>query len=149
MQLNKICDSEERRLRWILNFKLPNYFKKVGWTLVILSLISLFATKLFEGDFDLLKTILKNLMLLGLLIVTLSKEKIEDEYIENLRSMAFRCAFILGVIYVLIQPLINYLAFVLVKPDKAMFQDLGDFQILWFLLVFYLTVFWVLKRRTK
>lgn len=132
-----------------MNFKLPNYFKKVGWTLVILSLISLFATKLFEGDFDLLKTILKNLMLLGLLIVTLSKEKIEDEYIENLRSMAFRCAFILGVIYVLIQPLINYLAFVLVKPDKAMFQDLGDFQILWFLLVFYLTVFWVLKRRTK
>ena len=149
MNHNKICDSEERRLKWLMNYKLPHSWKKVGWVLFIISLVSILLIKFLDGDFELLKAILKNSMLLGLLIVTLSKETIEDEFIENLRSKAFRGSFLVGVIYVLVQPLVNYVAFLIARPDKAEVEDLGDFQILWFLLVVYLTIFWMLKRKAK
>jgi L-asparagine transporter-like permease len=111
------------------------------------SLILILSTKFIDGNFDVLKTILKNTMLIGLLVVTISKEKIEDEFIENLRSKSFSLAFILGVVYVLVQPLINYVVAMLVEPKKASFENLGDFQILWFLLIVYLTAFWSLKRK--
>lgn len=147
MNKEKFCDAEERRLNWLINFRLPNYFKQIGWWLFFISLFSIFATTLFDGDFNIIKTVLKNVMLLSLLIVILSKEKIEDELIGNMRSRAFSFSFIIGVIYVLVQPLFNYAAFLLVKPEKAIFTDLGDFQILWFLLVVYLGTFWFLKKR--
>jgi hypothetical protein len=149
MNKRKFCKAEERRLNWLINFKLPNYWKKIGWGLLLISLVLILSTKFLDGNFDLLKSILKKAMLIGLLIVTISREKIEDEFIENLRSKSFTLAFILGVIYVLAQPLINYIAFLLFKPGKAIFEDLGDFQILWFLLVVYLTAFWSLKRRNS
>ena len=60
-----------------------------------------------DGDFIALKNILRKIILVGLLVITISKEKIEDEFIENLRSGAFSFAFGIGVGYVLIQPIIN------------------------------------------
>jgi hypothetical protein len=102
-----------------------------------------------DGDFSIIKSILKKTALFGLLIVIISKEKIEDELVENLRAKAFSFSFIIGVVYVLVQPLINYLFFIILKPQKANYEDLGDFQILWFLLIVYLTAFWFLKRRNS
>lgn len=149
MNKQKICTAEERRLNWLINFKLPNYWKKIGWSILFISFGFLIVSKFLDGDFSIIKSILKKTALLGLLIVTISKEKIEDELIENLRAKAFSFAFIIGVVYVLVQPLINYLAFVILKPQSANYEDLGDFQILWFLLVVYLTAFWYLKRRNS
>ena len=147
MNKRKFCEAEERRLNWLINFKLPNYWKKIGWSLFLVSLVLTLSTKLLDGNFDLQISILKKAMLIGLLIVTISREKIEDEFIENLRSKSFSLAFIIGVIYVLAQPLVNYIVSLILESEKASFEDLGDFQILWFLLVIYLTAFWSLKRR--
>ncbi|MCB0464386.1 MAG: hypothetical protein KDC78_01750 [Aequorivita sp.] len=147
MNKQKRCEGEERRLNWLINFKLPNYCKKIGWGILLVSLLLILVTKLLDGNFDLLKNILKKAMLLGLLIVTISREKIEDEFIENLRGKSFSFAFIVGVVFVLVQPVINYIVFLFFKPEKIIFKDLGDFQVLWFLLVVYLTAFWSLKRR--
>lgn len=147
MNKQKFCDAEERRLHWLVNFKLPNTWKKIGWGLLSLSFALLILTKFFDGDYLVIRSVLKKITLLGLLIVVISKEKIEDELVENLRGKAFSFAFIIGVVYVLVQPLINYVAFLLLKPEKANFEDLGDFQILWFLLVVYLMTFWFLKKR--
>ncbi len=149
MNKNKICDSEERRIHRLVNFKLPNHWKKIGWGLFFLSLGLLLLNRFVDVNHAIFKTILKNIILVGLLIITISKEKIEDELVENLRSKAFSFAFIIGVVYVLIQPLINYLVFLIVKPQNANYEDLGDFQILWFLLIVYLTAFWFLKRRNQ
>ncbi|SRX73645.1 hypothetical protein [Aequorivita antarctica] len=147
MNKQKFCEAEERRLNWLINFKLPNYWKKIGWGILVVSLALILSTKFIDGDFDLLKSILKKAMLIGLLIVTISREKIEDEFIENLRSKSFSLAFIFGVIYVLAQPVVNYIVSLILQSEKANYEDLGDFQILWFLLVVYLTAFWSLKRR--
>ena len=47
-------------------------------------------------------------ILLGMLMNSMSKEKIEDEYLGRLRSQSYRFSFIVVVLYALIQPLINF-----------------------------------------
>ncbi|MGO3181950.1 MAG: hypothetical protein ACTIJ9_03875 [Aequorivita sp.] len=95
MKEQKFCDGEERRLDWLITRRLPNSWKKVGWGILSLALILL--NRFLEIDHLLFKSILKKTMLIGLLIVTISKEKIEDERVETLRSKAFSFAFIVGV----------------------------------------------------
>lgn len=149
MEKQKFCSAEERQLNWFINFKLPNYWKKIGLGLFIIPILMFIAIKFMDNDFMVLKNVLRKIILVGLLIITISKEKIEDEFIESLRSRAFSFAFVIGAVYVLIMPIINYLVFSLIKPSKANFEDLGDFQVLWFLFFFYLVVFEMLKRKHR
>ena len=147
MNYKTISECEERRISKILNFKLPNYYKKVGWIGFALVSLSLIATKFFDGDFTILVEIFKRLLLVFLLVVVISKEKVEDEMIEKIRAKSFSLAFIGGVLYTLLQPLVNLIISALVRPDKVIFEDLGDFQVLWFMLIVYLVVFNKLKKR--
>ena len=146
--MKSISDCENNRMQKILNFKLPIYWKKIGWIGFALTMITLLSTKFFDGDLEVLKDVLRKLSLAFLLIVVLSKETIEDELIQKLRSQSYSIAFIGGVLYALLQPLFNYVVFLAVKPEKATFEDLGDFQILWFMLTIYLMVFYVSKKRS-
>ncbi len=51
MNKRKFCEAEERRLNWLINFKLPNYWKKIGWSLLLVSLVLTLSTKLLDGRF--------------------------------------------------------------------------------------------------
>lgn len=146
--ITKLCKAEYRRLKKIQNYQylLPNHYKKVGIALLIASLTALIARKYLFEDVDIVQEIGRKGMLLALLLITLSKEKIEDELITKLRGQAFAAAFIAGVIYTLVQPLINYMVAFLIKPEKAIYSDLGDFIVMWFMLVIYLTFFYMFKR---
>ena len=148
MNFTNFCQAEYRRLKKIQNYQylLPNYYKKVGISLLILSLITLMTRKYLIEDGELIRQIAKKGMLLSLLLITISKEKIEDELIIKLRGQAFAFAFVAGVIYTLIQPLINYLVALVIRPEKAVLNGLDDFIILWFMLVMYLTFFYLFKR---
>ena len=146
--ITKLCKAEYRRLKKIQNYQylLPNHYKKVGIALLISSLTALIARKYLFEDLDIVQEIGRKGMLLALLLITLSKEKIEDELITKLRGQAFAAAFIAGVIYTLVQPLINYMVAYLIKPEKAIYSDLGDFIVMWFMLIIYLTFFYMFKR---
>lgn len=146
--ITKLCKAEYRRLKKIQNYQylLPNHYKKVGIALLIASLTALIARKYLFEDLDIVQEIGRKGMLLALLLITLSKEKIEDELITKLRGQAFAAAFIAGVIYTLVQPLINYMVAYLIKPEKAIYSDLGDFIVMWFMLIIYLTFFYMFKR---
>jgi len=146
--ITKLCKAEYRRLKKIQNYQylLPNHYKKVGIALLFASLTALIARKYLFEDVDIVQEIGRKGMLLALLLITLSKEKIEDELIIKLRGQAFAAAFIAGVIYTLVQPLINYMVAFLIKPEKAIYSDLGDFIVMWFMLVIYLTFFYMFKR---
>jgi hypothetical protein len=148
MSLSKLCQAEYRRLKKIQNYHylLPNYFKQIGIALFVVTMILLFTRKYFFEDAELLQLLSKKVMLVGLLIIILSKEKIEDELILKLRGQAFAISLIAGVIYTLVQPLINYLVALLIKPEKAVYDDLNDFIILWFMMVMYITFFYMFKR---
>lgn len=147
MRRETFCEAEERRFEKLKKFGLPPSYKKVGIAIVALGILFLFTRKFFDIEVsETAKFIIKRAVLVGLLIIAISKEKIEDEMIQTLRGQAFTLAFVIGVIYTLIQPLINYVAFIIFK-DKYELEDLGDFQVLWFLLTIYLLFFHMLKKR--
>lgn len=80
------------------------------------------------------------------LIISISKEKIEDEYIDSLRAQSYSLAFILSVVYSLIQPLINYSVDVLLNEEPKEFYDFSYFQVLFFMLVVQIMFFSHMKR---
>ena len=146
--MKSIQDCEQSSMHRLLNFKLPNYAKKIGWSLFIVSFVSLLLTKFFEGDWVLLKDILKKIVLASLFIVVLSREKVEDERVQQLRAKSFSFTFLVTAIYILVQPLVNLIASSIVENDEAVLEDLGDFVILWFMLFIYL-MFFNLSKRTS
>ncbi len=147
MNIKSASECEDRRILKFINFKLPNYYKKIGWIGFIISFVILLSTKYFDDDFSILIELLKRLLLVFLLIVVMSKEKVEDEMIKSIRSQAFSFAFVGAVAYTLLQPMVNLIVSAIVRPDKVIFEDLGDFQVLWFMMIVYLVVFMKLKKR--
>ncbi|WP_420573424.1 hypothetical protein [Kordia sp.] len=148
MSKETFCEAEERRFEKFKNFGLPHSFKKIGIALVVLSIVFLLARKLFSIEIsETIRFISKRVVLIGLLVIAISKEKIEDEMIKTIRGQAFSMAFIAGVVYTLIQPAINYIASLIVEDNNDPLTDLGDFQVLWFLLTMYLLFFYMIKRK--
>jgi hypothetical protein len=147
MNLKSIQECEQRRAQKFLNYKLPTYWKKIGWFGAIASLIAIMSTSLFDGDFELLKDILRKVVLAFLFIVILAKEEVEDERVQSFRAQSFSFAFLAGVLYALFQPVVNWFVFSIFRPERAAYEDLGDFQILWLMLTVYLVFFYLLKKR--
>ena len=147
MNFKSIQECEQKRTRFFLNYKLPNYWKKIGLIGAIVSLLVIMSTSLFDGNFELLKDVLRKVVLAFLLLMVLAREEQEDERIQNVRAQSFSFAFLAGVLYALFQPLVNLLVASIFMPDKASFEDLGDFQILWLMLTVYLLFFHFLKKR--
>tara|TARA_R110002124_G_scaffold138576_6_gene302193 strand:- start:139673 stop:140119 length:447 start_codon:yes stop_codon:yes gene_type:complete len=147
MNFKSVKECEKKSTLKLLNFKLPNHYKKIGWIGFFIVFAIVLSTKFVEGDFELTNDILRKVMIGFLFMVVLSKEKIEDERIQSFRAQSYSLAFLAGVLYTLFQPLINWLVFTIIKPEKAVFEDLGDFQILWMMLVVYLMFFYFLKKQ--
>lgn len=148
MTTNSFLDSERKSLEKLKKLQLPNYFKKVGYILFILSFIVLLTNQFIIEEL-IVTLIAKYGMLIGMLIYSVSKEKIEDELIVKLRSQSYTFAFIIGVIYTLIQPVVNYLFDFIIDDNKPNFENYGDFNILWFLLSIQLFYFEFQKRLFK
>jgi len=82
------------------DFKLlPTYFKKIAFALIGISAIFwiLSTTKLIPIERELTELFTKNIILISLLILTISSNKIEDELTHKIRLKAFAFAFISGV----------------------------------------------------
>jgi hypothetical protein len=148
MAKETFCEGEERRFEKFKNFGLSNSFKKIGIAIIVVSLLTIIVAKMADFGNPTIKFAIKRIVLVGLLVIVLAKEKIEDERILIMRGQAFSMAFIAGVVFTLIQPLINYVASLIVEKDQDPLSDLGDFQVLWFLLTIYLLFFYMLKRKS-
>jgi len=147
MNLQNVYECERRRIdKFSKYLLLPSYFKTIGIALFIISFAFLIGFAILVESGEVVKTLARNVMLIALLLVALAKEPVEDELVEKLRGQAFSFAFITGVAFALFQPYINYVVAALVKPEKAIFAQLGDFVILWFMLCMYLCFFRLLKR---
>jgi hypothetical protein len=93
-------------------FLLPNYFKKIGLGLVltcILGMVSIlvFDIKLSEEYRLLLKQLIHSPFLLGLAIIGISKDKVEDELTMFIRLKAILWAFFYVTLFVVFMPFIN------------------------------------------
>ena len=144
--MKDFCETEKTSLQKWSNFQLPHRYKKIGWAVVILTLILMLGKK-FVDEPEWVKPVLRNVMLLGLLMVSIAKEKIEDEFMVSLRAMSYRLAFIFGVIYTVVQPYIDYAVGYLIE-GKGEFER-GSFQVIIFMLLIQVMFFYVLKKSTK
>ena len=102
----------------------------VGLGVVVGSFGLMIAKKFFEEP-DWVKPTLKVLLLIGMLVISLSKDKVEDELIDSLRSKSYRLAFIMGVLYALVQPIVNFAVGSVLNEDAEL-VGFDYFQVLFF-----------------
>lgn len=146
-----IKSSDETELKSIDNItksQLPNKFKAIGFGIFIISFVlncSLpFVLENYEYNGFIDKAV-KSLCLLGLLVVSISKEKIEDELIIALRMKSYNYAFIGCVVMTLIMSSLNYFI-VYINSNKTKIEGISDFTILGMLLTIQIFSFRSLKR---
>jgi hypothetical protein len=147
MSKSSICERERSHLEKMNKFQLSNRFKKVGYSIAIAAFILMIGRKYVENS-EWVRPILHGVLLVGLLVISLSKEKLEDEFIDSLRSQSYRLAFLLAIVYSLVQPVINYGVATLLNQDDEL-QGFSYFQVLFFMLIVQLMFFYQLKRMNK
>ncbi|WP_397446747.1 hypothetical protein [Polaribacter sp. R77954] len=147
MSKSSICERERNHLEKMNKFQLGNQFKKMGYILAIATFVAMLGRKYVENS-EWIRPILHGVLLVGMLIISLSKDKEEDEFIDSLRSQSYRLAFLLGIVYSLVQPLINYGVGLLFDENETL-KGFSYFQVLFFMLVVQLMFFWQLKRMNR
>ena len=103
------------------NYLLSNKYKKLGWTLFLLGIISGIVLQISDGKRDLfdiglindlgyefLDEIISVLIIIGGLLVGFTKEKIEDEFIFKLRNDSLVWAIILNYVVLLLTVIFIY-----------------------------------------
>ena len=148
MTKKSFLESERKSVEKMRKLQLPHRFKKIGVVLSIVSFIGILIIK-FTSNIPEFKFIFIYGMIIGLLLYSISKDKIEDEFITQLRMQSYTFAFIIGVFFILIQPLINYIVDLTIKSNDPHFEDFGDYQILLFLLLIQVFYFEFSKRLYK
>ncbi|WP_111683960.1 hypothetical protein [Winogradskyella tangerina] len=145
MNFKKINECERSRLERWSQFQLSHRWKRVGIIICLVAFGILTSLKFMDGEFLEHRFVLRRAILIGLLIITLSKEQLEDEMIVSLRAKSFTLAFVLAVLYALIQPLVNALVFYILD-SKDISNGFSYFQVLSFMLLIQILFFEVLKR---
>ena len=149
MDVKSFMKYERKSLEKMKRYQLPNWFKKIGIGIILISLVAFFVNKFSIEDVD-IKLISKYGILVGLLLISISKEKIEDELITSLRMQSYTFSFIAGVIITLLtNPIFNFIANFISQRQEENFQEVGDCEILWILLSVQVFYFEFLKRMNK
>lgn len=147
MNTEKLINCERKRFQKMTKFRLPHHFIRVGISIILLSIIGMFVRAFaMEGETEWLKQLLQKTLLVGMLIMSLSKDKIEDEMTLSLRAQSYAIAFVVGVIYALVMPYVEFGVSNAVHSGGEAFKDLGDFQVLLFMLMIQLMFYHNLKR---
>ncbi|MBL4605230.1 MAG: hypothetical protein JKY02_06110 [Flavobacteriaceae bacterium] len=141
---DSICKKERSRIEKMNKFQLAHKFKRIGWYVVAITFLFMIVNK-FVDEPEWVKPLLKNILVIGFLLVSLAKDKIEDEFIDSLRSQSYRLAFVIGVIYSVVQPQVEYIVDYLIDGEDAT-MGFSYFQVLIFMLLVQIMFFYQLKR---
>jgi hypothetical protein len=114
--------------------------------MVVISIIALIAGKFLFADYHTLRLLIKNLLLISLLLVSISRDKVEDELTLVLRLQSYGFAFIAGVVYAMVQPIANLLVESIISAETVTFTELDVKQVLFFMLLLQLFYFNLTKR---
>lgn len=124
----------------------PNYFKKIGLAIIILAVISAVVIKYFLAEPNLeTKALLKNMhfsfLNIGLFIISMSKDKLEDErsMLMRMQAMLFTIGF--AVLCLLISPIMD-LAF------GELVSEMGGNQLMLLILLEYI-IFYRIQKKTQ
>lgn len=147
MNTEKLIDCERNQLLKITKFRLSHQFMIIGVIVTLISIIMMFVrASVMDGDTQWLKLLLQKTLLVGMLVMSVSKDKIEDEMTISLRAQSYAVAFIVGVVYALVMPYVEFGVSNVVNSGGEVYKDLGDFQVLLFMLMVQLMFYHTLKR---
>jgi len=147
MNTEKLIECEQKRFGKLINFRLHSKFMNVGIAIAAMSIVLMVVRAyVIEGDSNWLKLLLQKALLIGLLVMSISKDKEEDEMTISLRSQSYAIAFVIGVVYALLMPYVEFGVGSVVKSTASELKNLGDFQVLLFMLMIQLLFFHNLKR---
>jgi len=140
------CEGEKRRFNRLMQIGwLPQDFKKVGAIVAIVSFICLIMSKFAMDTGPEIKDLLRSIMLIGMMLIVMSKEEHEDERIDKIRNKAFAGSFILGIIFSLAQPFVNF-AVENLFSDPEPYADISAFQVIFIMITFYLMFLRLMKK---
>jgi len=148
MNIKKIIEWDKKNLERMKKIQLPNQYKSIGVVIAAVAFFVMIGMKFIDDEPTWIKEVLINGILVGFLLISISKEKVEDEMIATIRMQSYSLAFILGVLYSLIQPYINYGVELLIDPQDAA-TDMSYFQVLVFMLLIQLMFFHVMLKKCR
>ncbi|WP_353778732.1 hypothetical protein [Winogradskyella sp. 3972H.M.0a.05] len=147
MNKESYMQREQRALQKLINFRLPRTFMTIGLLLAVVAVVFMFfRTTLFGEDSEIIKSSLQKVLLVGMLLMSISRDREEDEMTIQLRMQSYAWAFITGVIYALVMPYVEFGVSSVLNADNETFTNLGDFQVLVFMLLVQLMCYHTLKR---
>ena len=130
-------------------YQLPNKFKIVGLVVFIASILSIITSlKLYMLDIkyhELFERIALSVSVIGLLIISISREKIEDELIGKIRMQSYNYAVIVTVLIYLILPFIHF-TIVSIFSSMPKIEGSKDVSVLGVLLMSQIFTFRKLKK---
>lgn len=144
----EFCEKERIRMEKFSTFLLPKRIKAPAILITVLAFVGLLIIKISgsASDFEVLRIVLKKLMLISMLAISLSKEKDEDEMSMNIRMRSYVVAFIAGVAYFIVHPLVNYLVDILLSESSSPYEMLNGYTTLWFILAIQIMFYHNWKR---
>ena len=121
---------------------LPTNFKIAAYRIMFLCglFVALSISKILAIDKEIVKTISKSVFLISLLLLALTRDKIEDELTLRIRLKAFTASFIYGVGIVIMEPFINLLF------DGSFLSDKGVAELLITMFFFYFAMMFLMKK---
>lgn len=120
---------------------LPNYFNKIAWGLIGLSIliIVLFKSGFMPLEKETARLLAENGILISLLLFALTRDKVEDELTMRIRVTAFAASFIMGVTVAIVNPFVDLLFGGLTEMETT--------RLLFTMFFFYFIIFFMLKRQ--
>ena len=117
---------------------LPNKFKVIGFLLLLVTIPIIFFIGFLFPELkthpELLKSSASILIMAGFALVIFSREKIEDEFVENCRTKSFALSFTIGIVSYIINEVFHIIDS---DSNKTIFQSLFN-QCLFYVVVFYM-----------
>lgn len=145
MLFKKIWEYDQRLFHKLKGFQLHYRWQRIGVYSAIIVFMLMIAKEFFTEP-SWFKPMLRNLLVISFLIISLSREKIEDEMMVQLRALSYRMAFVIGVIYYVLQPKVDYLVSNYIDPEGEPWE-FSAFQLIIFMLLIQVMFFNVFKRK--
>ncbi|WP_299123650.1 hypothetical protein [uncultured Winogradskyella sp.] len=146
MDKKSYIDCERNRIQKILDFRLPTSFKWLGMVLLVSAFMLFFIRKQFPEYTELIRSIGRTIFIIGLLCISLARDKEEDEMTISLRAQSYAIAFIVGVLYAIVMPYVEFGVSNIVADETQAYKELGDFQLLSFMFLIQIGFYQTLKR---
>lgn len=141
---------ERSKLYKIINFKFPHSYRKIGILIGFGLLLGLIVLKFTGLEHLVNKDLIRCLILLSLLIASLGKDKVEDEYASHIRGLSYILAVVCALSYYILLPIIalalDALIVAVSGDGQTSFYEVSAFEVMFSIVGFQLLSNYGLKK---